>query len=61
VDVRAEFPEALNRRFGATIESLESAGFAPGIVVEWAQYWDAIGERWRGGSSARATRIPRGE
>jgi hypothetical protein len=56
VDVRAEFPEAANRRFGAIVESL---GTAPAeIVVERATYRDALGQRWAAGTNSLATRLP---
>ena len=55
VDVRAEFPEAIGRRFGALVES----GPDPlSLVVERAMYWDAGGRRWAAGSNAAATRLP---
>jgi sugar lactone lactonase YvrE len=53
VDVRAEFPAAIGRRFGAIVESL---GPKPAdIVVERAMYWDASGQRWAAGTNALAT------
>ncbi len=56
VDVRAEFPAALNKRFGAVIESL---GPTPAqIVVERAMYWDAAGQFWAAGTNALATKLP---
>jgi hypothetical protein len=55
VDVRAEFPEAIGRRFGALIESGPEA---LSLVVERAMYWDAAGRRWAAGSNAVATRLP---
>jgi hypothetical protein len=52
---RAEFPEALGKRFGALVESL---GTTPAqIVVERAMYWDAAGQRRAAGSNALATRL----
>ena len=55
VSVRAEFPEAAGRRFGATIESI-GLGAAP-LVVEQATYSDANGITWAAGSNNLATRI----
>ncbi|BCS31652.1 hypothetical protein TBR22_A08550 [Luteitalea sp. TBR-22] len=55
VDVRAAFPDAADRRFGAIIESL---GDTPAQVVERAMYWDAAGQRWAAGTNALATRLP---
>ena len=55
VNVRAEFPEALDRRFGALVESL---GDAPAqIVVERALYTDALGVHWAAGGNSVATRL----
>lgn len=49
------FPEAVNRRFGALVESL---GTNPAqIVVERAHYWDAGGVTWAAGTNALATRL----
>jgi hypothetical protein len=53
VVVRDEFPSALNRGFGAVVESLAPA-LAP-IVVERAMYNDAGGVDWRAGSDALGT------
>jgi hypothetical protein len=52
VAVASDFPEAVNRRFGAIIESL-GATPAP-IVVERAMYF---GEGWTAGTSALATKL----
>jgi hypothetical protein len=52
VAVAGDFPEAVNRRFGAIIESL-GATPAP-IVVERAMYF---GEGWTAGTNALATRL----
>jgi hypothetical protein len=58
VQVAAEFPQSMNRRFGAIVESL---GPAPQpIVVERAVYSDAGGAVFAAGSNAVATRL-RGE
>ncbi len=55
VDARAEFPAALNKRFGAIVESL---GTSPAqIVVERAMYWDALGQKWAAGTNALATKL----
>ena len=56
VDVRSDFPDALDRRFGAIVESL---GTTPAqIVVERAMYWDAGGQFWASGTNALATKLP---
>ncbi len=56
VDVRAEFPAALDKRFGAIVES---TGNSPArIVVERAMYWDALGQPWAAGTNALATLLP---
>ena len=55
VDVRAEFPEAAGRRFGAVVESLGDAPVP--IVVESAVYNDAAGVRWAAGTNALATEV----
>lgn len=55
VDVRTMFPEASERRFGVVVESV---GATPvDLIVEWAQYWDATGQKWAAGTNALATRI----
>ena len=55
VDVRTEFPAAVNKRFGAIVESV---GPAPAqIVVERAMYWDTLGQRWAAGTNALATKL----
>ena len=56
VDPRAEFPAALDRRFGMLVESLGSTPAQ--LVVERAMYWDAAGQRWAAGTAALATRLP---
>ncbi|MCU0255651.1 MAG: hypothetical protein MUF60_02810, partial [Vicinamibacterales bacterium] len=53
VDVRGQFPEAVGKGFGALFESLGPSP-AP-IVVEWAIYSDALGQRWAAGANALAT------
>lgn len=55
VDVRREFPEAVDRRFGAIVESL-GPNPAP-IVVERSMYWDALGQHWAAGTNALAKRL----
>jgi DNA-directed RNA polymerase subunit H (RpoH/RPB5) len=56
VDMRAEFPESVGKRFGVTVESL---GATPAqLVVERAMYSDAGGVTWAAGSNALATRLP---
>ncbi len=55
VNVGADFPQAIGRRFGALVESL---GPTPArIVVERAMYWDAAGVHWAAGTNAVATRL----
>jgi hypothetical protein len=55
VDVRSEFPEALNQQFSALVETL---GDNPArIVVERAMYWVAAGQRWAAGTNALATKL----
>ena len=56
VDMRAEFPESVGKRFGVVVESL---GTTPAqLVVERAMYSDANGVTWAAGSNALATRLP---
>lgn len=56
VDARAMFPEAADRRFGVIVES---AGPVPlALVVERAQYWDALGQRWTAGTNALGAPLP---
>jgi hypothetical protein len=62
VNVRDEFPAALNKRFGALIES---QGPTPAqLVVERSVYWHAVGQQgrargefWAAGTNALATKI----
>jgi hypothetical protein len=54
VDVRAEFPTAVGRGFGAIVESVSGGP----IVVERAIYNDAFGIRWAAGNNALATKLP---
>ena len=56
VDVRTEFAAALDRRFGALVES-QGASTAQ-LVVERAMYWNASGQDWAAGTNALATRLP---
>jgi hypothetical protein len=53
VDVRGQFPEAVGKGFGAVFESLGTLPIP--IVVEWAIYSDALGQRWAAGANALAT------
>jgi hypothetical protein len=57
--VRVEFPEAVGKRFGATVESLGETR-AP-LVVERAMYWDGFlsGVRtpWANGTNALAVKL----
>ena len=54
--MRAEFPEAVGRAFGAVIESL---GMSPApLVVERAMYSHAFGQSWAAGSAAMGSRLP---
>lgn len=46
--------EVPNSQFGAIIESTNGVP----IVVERAMYWDALGQRWAGGTNATATKLP---
>lgn len=56
VDVRAEFPTAIGRTFGALVES---QGTSPvPVVAERAVYRDALGVRWAAGSAALGTPLP---
>ena len=55
IDVRAEFPEAVNRRFGVLVESVGSTPAQ--IVVERAMYSNAGGVKWAAGTNALATRL----
>jgi hypothetical protein len=53
VPVGLEFPSAVNRRFGAVVESV-GPGPVP-LIVERAMYNDAGGVRWAAGTSALGT------
>lgn len=55
VSVKDEFPEALNKRFGAVIESLGTP--APYLVVERAMYSNSGDVVWAAGTNALATRL----
>ena len=56
VEARAMFPEAADRRFGVIVES---AGPVPlALVVERAQYWDALGQQWAAGTNALGAPLP---
>lgn len=54
VSVQDEFPEAVNRRFGAVVETLDGSQ----IVVERAMYSNANGVVWAAGTNATATPLP---
>ena len=55
VDARSEFPNAMNKRFGAIVES---QGTTPvQLVVERAMYWNALGRSWAAGTNALATKL----
>ncbi|MBL8141437.1 MAG: hypothetical protein JNM38_10035 [Acidobacteria bacterium] len=56
VEVRSEFPAAIDRRFGAIVESLGPTQAQ--IVVESAMYWNAGGQFWASGTNALATKLP---
>jgi hypothetical protein len=53
IDMRTRFPDTVGRAFGVQIESLGTTPVP--IVVEWAIYSDALGQRWAAGTSALAT------
>jgi hypothetical protein len=59
VDVGAEFPEALGKRFGVVVESVPTTTDAAAqIVVEGARYHnDTAGVVWAAGADALATRL----
>jgi type 1 glutamine amidotransferase len=57
LDVDAEFPEVVGRRFGAIVESLGTGGTKMPLVVERAMYSDANGMLWAAGSNVVATRV----
>ncbi len=57
VDVGAEFPGAMGRRFGAVITSQVIPNGTEEIVVERAMYSDALGGFWAAGTSAPATKL----
>jgi hypothetical protein len=56
VAVGTEFPAALNRRFGTTVEALPPAPLE--LIVERAMYWSALNTVWAAGTSALGTRLP---
>lgn len=56
VSVQDEFPDAVNRRFGAVIESVGAT--PPQIVVERAMYSNADGVIWAAGTNAVGTLLP---
>jgi hypothetical protein len=53
IDMRTRFPDTVGRAFGVQIESLGTTPVP--IVVEWAIYSDALGQRWAAGANALAT------
>ena len=56
--VNADFPQAMNRRFGATVRSVATGGGVPAqIVVERAMYANAGGVPWAAGTNALGTRL----
>jgi hypothetical protein len=55
VPLAAEFPEAVDRKFGVVIECLGAAPAA--IVVERAMYSNAGGVVWAAGTNALATKV----
>jgi hypothetical protein len=59
VAVGEMFPQAVGRRFGATVQSLPAAGSSavPQIVVERAMYSNPDGVLWGAGTAALATRL----
>jgi hypothetical protein len=59
VDVGAEFPGAVGKRFGVVVESVPTAtDGAAQIVVEGARYHnDTAGVVWAAGADALATRL----
>jgi hypothetical protein len=59
VAVGEMFPQAVGRRFGATVQSLPAAGSSavPQIVVERAMYSNPDGVVWGAGTAALATRL----
>ena len=55
VDARADFPAAVDQRFGALVES---TGATPvSLVVERATYWSLPGQPWAAGTNAMGTRL----
>lgn len=54
VNVTTDFPAAMNRRFGAVVESVGSSPAQ--VIVERAMYSDANGAHWAAGTSALGTR-----
>jgi hypothetical protein len=58
VQVSADFPEAIGRKFGAVVRGLPGpSGVPPALVVERAMYTSTGGELWSGGTNAMGTRI----
>jgi hypothetical protein len=55
IDMRAEFPQTVNRRFGVLVESVGSPPAQ--LLVERAMYSNAGGVRWAAGTNALATKL----
>jgi uncharacterized repeat protein (TIGR01451 family) len=55
VSVQVEFPQAVDRRYGALVESL--GGTPAQLVVERAMYANALGITWAAGTNALATKL----
>jgi hypothetical protein len=58
VQVSADFPEAIGRKFGAVVRGVPGpSGVPPQLVAERAMYTSAGGELWSGGTNAMGTRV----
>jgi hypothetical protein len=55
VNCQDTFPTAMNKRYGAVVESLGAT--PPQLVVERAMYSDANGVVWAAGTDALATKL----
>ncbi len=53
----ALFAHTAGQTFGTVVESVDTGGGLPQIVVERAMYWDAGGVWWAAGTNAVATRL----
>ena len=49
--------QAVGKRFGALVQSLDVNGQVADIVVERAMYWDVGGVWWAAGTNVVATRL----